>query len=101
MYIALSSRWFRLIAGMGFCAVALALFAQASPRESVRAELIRLQNQSGLTHATWSPDGNRIAFLEADGYYAIRPSGSERKRLANKKDGLKALWWSPDSRFVA
>jgi len=51
--------------------------------------------------ATWSPDGNWIAFLEDDGYYAIRPSGSERKRLFKKKDALTALWWSPDSRFVA
>jgi Tol biopolymer transport system component len=52
-------------------------------------------------YATWSPDGNRIAFLEDDGYYALRPSGNERKRLFRKKDALTALWWSPDSRFVA
>ena len=52
-------------------------------------------------YATWSPDGNWIAFLEDDGYYAIRPSGNERKRLFKKKDALTALWWSPDSRFVA
>jgi Tol biopolymer transport system component len=51
--------------------------------------------------ATWSPDGSWIAFLEADGYYVIRPSGNERKRLFKKKDALTALWWSPDSRFVA
>jgi Tol biopolymer transport system component len=51
-------------------------------------------------HATWSPDGSWIAFLENDGYYAIRPSGNERKRL-KKKDALTALWWSPDFRFVA
>ena len=50
--------------------------------------------------ATWSPDGNWIAFLEDDGYYAIRPSGNERRRLFKKKDALTALWWSPDSRFV-
>jgi Tol biopolymer transport system component len=277
MCIALSSRWLRLIVGMVFCAVVLAVFAQASTKESVRAELIRLQNQSGLTlisfegagnygpvyivafasrslpdmqllkegisgvraitsdgteiaferrrrtgqtlspaeskfapyrtylgvirrdgsdlreyldldepsdlcwspdgtalalsvknltqgkqaprtlqvlnlgtgsteevdakgyatsqcwspdgkqivyqaddtlrvydtqekksriltngqNPTWSPDGNWITFLEDNGYYAIRPSGNEKKLLFRKKDALTALWWSPDSRFVA
>jgi WD40 repeat protein len=269
MYIALSSRWLHLIVGMASCSVALALFAQASPKQSVRAELIQLQSQSGLTlisfegagpdgpvyivafasrslperqllqeeiggvraitsdgtiiafehrrkeefpryrtflgvirrdgsdlreypdldepydlcwspdrsilalsaknlkerkdttrgllilnldngstgevdaqgsvtsqcwspdgkqivyhhadgtlrvydvrdkksrtltngwHPTWSPDGNWIAFSDDKGYYAIRPSGAERKRLFKKKDALTALWWSPDSRFVA
>jgi Tol biopolymer transport system component len=52
-------------------------------------------------HPTWSADGNWIAFAEDDGYYAIRPSGNERKRLFKKKDAVTALWWSPDSRFVA
>lgn len=51
--------------------------------------------------ATWSPDGNYIAFLEEDGYYTIRSPGNERKRLFKKKDALTPLWWSPDSRFVA
>jgi Tol biopolymer transport system component len=51
--------------------------------------------------ATCSPDGSWIAFLADDGYYAIRSSGKERKRLFKKKDALTALWWSPDSRFVA
>jgi Tol biopolymer transport system component len=50
---------------------------------------------------TWSPDGNWIAFLEDNGYYTIRPSGNEKKLLFKKKDALTALWWSPDSRFVA
>jgi len=52
-------------------------------------------------HATWAPDGTWIAFLEDDGYYVIRSSGNERKRLFKKKDALTALWWSPDCRFVA
>lgn len=50
---------------------------------------------------TWSPDGNWIAFFEHDGYYAIRPSGGDRKPLFGKKDALTALWWSPDCSFVA
>jgi Tol biopolymer transport system component len=52
-------------------------------------------------YATWSPDGNWIAFFEDDGYYAIRPSGNDKKLLFKKKDALTALWWSPDSRLVA
>lgn len=52
-------------------------------------------------HPTWSPDGNWIAFTEDDGYYAIRPSGNEKRLLFKKKDTLTALWWSPDSRVVA
>jgi Tol biopolymer transport system component len=52
-------------------------------------------------HPTWSPDGNWIAFAEDDGYFAIRPSGNEKRLLFKKKDALTALWWSPDSRFVA
>jgi WD40 repeat protein len=50
---------------------------------------------------SWSPDGNWIAFLDEDTYYAIRPSGEERKVLFTKKRAVSGLWWSPDSRFVA
>jgi hypothetical protein len=39
----------RLAAGIALLPVALALFAQASPKESLRAELIRLQKQNGLS----------------------------------------------------
>jgi Tol biopolymer transport system component len=49
MWKAPSSHWCWLTSGVAFCAVALAMFAQASTRESVRAELIRLQKQSGLS----------------------------------------------------
>ena len=31
--------------------------------------------------ATWSPDGNWITFLDDDTYYAISPSGQNRKEL--------------------
>lgn len=50
---------------------------------------------------TWSSDGNWIAFLDDDTYYAIRPSGDDRKVLFYKKGALTGLWWSPDSRIVA
>jgi Tol biopolymer transport system component len=49
----------------------------------------------------WSPDGGWIAFLDGNHYYAIRPSGVERKPLLQAKDLWGGLAWSPDSRFVA
>ncbi|MGH9773933.1 MAG: TolB family protein [Candidatus Acidiferrales bacterium] len=51
--------------------------------------------------ATWSPDGNWIAFLDHDTYYAIRPDGQGRKKLFHKKGAGSGLFWSPDSRIVA
>jgi len=72
--------------------------------DKIRVYDIREKKSRTLTNgqqATWSPGGNWIAFLEDDGYYAIQPSGNDRKRLFKKKDALTALWWSPDSRFVA
>jgi Tol biopolymer transport system component len=53
------------------------------------------------TQPTWSPDGNWIAFLDQDTYYAVRPSGDERKMLFHKKGAVSGLFWSPDSRIVA
>jgi Tol biopolymer transport system component len=57
-------------------------------------------------HATWSPDGQWIAFLSCPPslrgckYYGIQTSTNERK-LFFEKDGQTGLSWSPDSRFVA
>jgi len=50
---------------------------------------------------TWSADGNWIAFLDDDAYYAIRPSGDQRRLLFKAKGALSGLWWSPDTRIVA
>jgi hypothetical protein len=58
------------------------------------------------SRATWSPDGNWIALMDCPPsgwgckYYAVRPSGDERKLLFTSESAT-ALWWSPDSRFVA
>jgi Tol biopolymer transport system component len=49
----------------------------------------------------WSPDGKWIAVLDGDHYYAIQPSGAERKVLVQAKDLWGNLAWSPDSRFIA
>jgi WD40 repeat protein len=51
--------------------------------------------------ATWSPDGKWIAFLDDDTYYAVAPSGENRKELFKASGALSGLWWSPDSRIVA
>jgi Tol biopolymer transport system component len=53
------------------------------------------------TDATWSPDGKWIAFLDDDTYYAISPSGENRKVLFKEKRAMSGLIWSPDSRIVA
>ena len=53
------------------------------------------------THLSWSPDGNRIAFLQDDGYYATGPSSTEKQLLFKKFHPRSGLSWSPDSRFVA
>ena len=53
------------------------------------------------TNATWSPDGKWIAFLDDDTYYAISPSGENRKVLFKEKRAMSGLIWSPDSRIVA
>lgn len=64
------------------------------------------QDFSKGTRPTWSPDGNWIAVMDCPPslwgckYYLVRPSGSERKLLF-KSEAATALWWSPDSRFVA
>jgi hypothetical protein len=50
---------------------------------------------------TWSPDGNWIAFLDHNAYYAVRPDGRDRKKLFHHSDVYSGLWWSPDSRMVA
>jgi Tol biopolymer transport system component len=49
----------------------------------------------------WSPDGNWIAFRDDDSYYAIRPSGAERKLLFKTFFARSGPWWSPDAAVVA
>jgi hypothetical protein len=53
--------------------------------------------------ATWSPDGNWVAFRDGDTYYAIHPDGSGRKKLFHNYWGtaVSGLYWSPNSRIVA
>jgi hypothetical protein len=52
-------------------------------------------------HPTWSPDGNRIAFLQDNRYYATSPSGTEKHLIFKNFHPRTGLFWSTDSRFVA
>jgi len=53
------------------------------------------------TKPTWSSDGEWIAFLDHDTYYAIRPTGGDKRKLFHKKNVTSGLYWSPDSRIAA
>ena len=69
-------------------------------------DLNKSRDFSKGTRPTWSPDGNWIALMDCPPslwgckYYLVSPSGNER-RLLFKSEASTALWWSPDSRFVA
>jgi Tol biopolymer transport system component len=72
--------------------------------DSIRVYDIEHKQSRELTKgkdATWSPNGAWIAFRDRDTYYAIRPSGLDRRRLFRKKGIEYAALWSPDSRIVA
>src|SRR6266446_1586301 len=51
------TRLLRLIGGMAICVVALVVLAQASAKESVRAELVCLQEQTGLSLVSFGGGG--------------------------------------------
>lgn len=69
-------------------------------------DLNKSRDFSKGTRPTWSPDGNWIALMDCPPslwgckYYLVSPSGNER-RVLFKSEASTALWWSPDSRFVA
>jgi dipeptidyl aminopeptidase/acylaminoacyl peptidase len=52
-------------------------------------------------HPTWSPDGTNIALLDRKVFYLLNPLGGERRKFFKNTYAYSALWWSPDSRFVA
>jgi WD40 repeat protein len=90
------SWWLRSAIGVVSCAVALVVFAQASPKESVRAELVRLQNQSGLTLISFEGAGSDgpvyiVAFADR--------SLPERQLLKEGISGVRAI--TPDGTEIA
>jgi hypothetical protein len=50
--------------------------------------------------ATWSPDGNWIAYWNAGAAWRVQPTGEARQRLFKRKEPESPLVWSPDSRLV-
>lgn len=50
--------------------------------------------------ATWSPDGQWIAFWNDAAEWRSRPSGEERQRLFDRRKAESPLLWSPDSELV-
>jgi WD40-like Beta Propeller Repeat len=75
-------------------------------RDGIRTYEIRNEKSSTLIarggkEATWSPDGNWIAFRDGNTFYEIRPDGRKKKKLLYRRNVYSPLWWSPDSRFVA
>jgi dipeptidyl aminopeptidase/acylaminoacyl peptidase len=65
---------------------------------------VRLSGNDGLTsylNYSWSPDGQRIAFLRHGGLWVTRvPGGTPRLLVPADKMGV-APQWSPDGRLIA
>jgi Tol biopolymer transport system component len=60
----------------------------------------------GDVDPAWSPQGDRIAFVEGDSIWTIRPDGSDRRLFAQHFDGrapgiVRRLAWSPDGKRIA
>jgi WD40 repeat protein len=73
---------------MAFCAAALAMFAQASTKENLHTELIRLQNQSGPSLVSFEGAGrNGNLYVVA---FATR-SLSEKRLLKDENVGEGAI----------
>lgn len=64
-----------------------------------------ISKRSGISTATWSPDGNQIAFLAtADGVsqiFMMSLQGGEAQQITNSKGGILHYSWSPDGKQFA
>jgi WD40 repeat protein len=95
----------KLISGLLACVVALCFSTQALAKESVRAELIRLQSQTGLTFG-WVDNGvqavnfkKRTAIRLKNSLDVFRPDGFSWEKFPSAK--LDLLCWSHDQSKVA
>jgi dipeptidyl aminopeptidase/acylaminoacyl peptidase len=68
-------------------------------------ELRTLSKRAGISTATWSPDGNQIAFLATeDGVsqiFLISLQGGEAQQITHSKGGILHYSWSPDGKQFA
>ena len=95
----------KLISGLLACVVALSFCKQAFAKESVRAELIRLQRQIGLTFG-WVDNGvqavnfeKRNAIPLKNSLHVFRPDGFNWEKFPSAK--LDFPCWSHDQSKVA
>jgi len=73
----LPTRWIQVLAGLGFCILALGLFFHARSADSVRVELGRMQQRNGL----------RLASVQSNKIYTVdlaNHSHHEMKRFVSK-----------------
>ena len=83
-----TSRWREMRFGLAVCAVMTFFSAQALGTESVRAELIRLQRQYGLTFA-WSEEGASRFSLESQA--VVQAISFKTNTVVRLKDSLQAF----------
>jgi eukaryotic-like serine/threonine-protein kinase len=53
-----------------------------------------------IQSATWSPTGDRIAYVSGDTLFIKGVQGGEERRIA-AQEGMFGLAWSPDGRYLA
>jgi Tol biopolymer transport system component len=63
---------------------------------------IDLSNTVGDLGALFSPDGNRLAYVEVNKQlWLANADGSAAMKLANRADGIWNVKWSPDGKYLA
>ncbi len=50
--------------------------------------------------ATWSPDGERIAYAKGNELYICKTDGSESSKLATARSQVRWLRWSPEGKIL-
>lgn len=55
----------------------------------------------GPVNYAWSPDGNSIAYVDAAGPLIVLDAVSGEMRARTMSAGVRAFFWSPDSRYIA
>src|SRR3954454_2889143 len=56
----------------------------------------RVTNSQSTILPTWSPDGQRIAFVDSAAIWTMKPDGSDRTLVLDWRSSVWTLSWSPD-----